>query len=50
MPKNDRKKKKTEEQNKTLANLNILFNGRNDPIKFVEYYGSVILEARKSSN
>ena len=29
---------------KTLANINILFNARNDAIKFIEDYGSMILE------
>ena len=45
-----RKGKKTEEQKKTLSNINRLFNGRNDSIKFVEDYGSMILEAKKSNN
>ena len=30
---------------KTMANINKLFNGRNDAIKFVDDYGSMILEA-----
>ena len=38
---------KTEEQEKTLANINMLFNGRNDAIKFIEGYSSMILEAKK---
>ena len=43
--------KNTEEQKKTLANINMLFNGRTDSIKFVEDYDSMIVEAkRKSSN
>ena len=28
---------------KTLANINILFNARNNAIKFIEDYGSMIL-------
>ena len=40
---------KNEEQEKTLKNLNILFNGRNDAINFIEDYGPVILEARKQA-
>ena len=31
--------KRTEEQKKALSNINRLFNGRNDSIKFVEDYG-----------
>ena len=34
---------------KTLANINLLFNGRNDAIKFVEDYGSMILEAKRKA-
>ena len=30
-----------------LSNNNMLFNGRNDSIKFVEDYGSMTLEAKK---
>ena len=37
---------KVQEQRKTLANLNILFNGRNHAINFIEGYGSMILEAK----
>ena len=40
---------KTNQQKKTLSNINILFNGRNDAIKFVEVYGSMILEAKKKA-
>ena len=29
-----------------MANINELFNGRNDAIKFVDDYGSMILEAK----
>ena len=32
---------------KILANINILFNARNNAIKFIEDYGSMILEAKK---
>ena len=32
---------------KTLANINIHFNARNNAIKFIEDYGSKILEAKK---
>ena len=31
---------------KSLKNINMLFNGRNHAIKFVEEYGSMILEAK----
>ena len=34
-----RKGNKNREQEKTLANLNILFNGRNDAINIIEGYG-----------
>ena len=42
-----RKGNKNAEQRKTLANINMLYNARNDAIKFIEDYGSVILEAKK---
>ena len=42
-----RRGNKIQEQRKTLANLNMLFNGRNDAINFIEGYGSMILEAKK---
>ena len=32
---------------KTLANINILLNARNNVIKFIEDYGSMILEAKR---
>ena len=38
-----RRGKKTEEQKKTLSNINTLFNERNDSIKFVEDYDSMTL-------
>ena len=34
---------------KTLANINKLFNGRNDAINFVDDYGSMILEAKRKA-
>ena len=34
----------------TLANINILFNARNNAIKFIEDYGSMILEAKRLLN
>ena len=42
-----RKGNKAQKQEKTLANLNINFNGRNNAINFIEGYGSLILEAKK---
>ena len=38
---------KNVEQRKTLANINILYSARNNAIKFIEDYGSMILEAKK---
>ena len=32
----------------TLANINTHFNVRNNAIKFIEDYGSMILEAKKT--
>ena len=32
---------------KTLANINVLFSSRNNAIKFIEDYGSMILEAKR---
>ena len=40
---------KTQWQEKTLANLNMLFNGRNDRINFIEGYGSMIQEAKRKA-
>ena len=34
---------------KTLANINKLFNGRDDAINFVDDYGSMILEAKRKA-
>ena len=42
-----RKVNKSAKQKKTLANINVLFNGRNKAIKFIEDYGSMILEAKR---
>ena len=38
---------KNANQKKVLANINIHFNARNSAIKFIEDYGSMILEAKK---
>ena len=35
------------EQKKTLANINVLVNARNNAIKFIKYYGSMILETKR---
>ena len=42
-----RKGNKNDEQKITLANINIHFNARDNAIKFIEDYGSMILEAKK---
>ena len=42
-----RKGNKNAEQKKTLANINIVYSARNNAIKFIEDYGSIILEAKK---
>ena len=42
-----RKGNKNAEQKKTLANINMLYNARNEAIKFIEDYGLMILEAKK---
>ena len=42
-----RKGNKNANQKNTLANINIHFNARNNTIKFIEDYGSMILEAKK---
>ena len=42
-----RRGNKTKKQGNTLANINRLFNGRNDAIRFIEDDGSIILEAKK---
>ena len=43
-----RKGNKNANQKNTLANINIHFNARNSAIKFIEDYGSMILEAKKT--
>ena len=45
--KNIRKGNKNVEQRQTLANLNMFYNVREEAIKFIEDYGSIILEARE---
>ena len=42
-----RKRNENAEQKKTLADINIHFNARNNTMKFIEDYGSMILEAKK---
>ena len=42
-----RKGNKDAEQRKTLANIENYFNARDSAIKFIEDYGSMILEAKK---
>ena len=42
-----RKGKKSANQKRTLANINILFNARDNAIKFYEDYSSMILEAKR---
>ena len=44
-----RKGNKSVEQRETLANLNIFYNTREEAIKFIEDYGSMILEAKKQA-
>ena len=43
-----RKGNKNANQKNTLANINILSNARNNAIKFIEDYGSMILDAKKT--
>ena len=38
---------KNDNQKRALANINILYNARKQAIKFIEDYGSMILEAKK---
>ena len=38
---------KSETPQKTLANINKFFNGRDDATKFIDDYGSMILEAKR---
>ena len=42
-----RRGNKNVNQKKVLANTNVHFNARNNAIKFIENYGSMILEAKK---
>ena len=42
-----RRGNKTQEQIETLANMDILFNARDEAIRFFEDYGSIILEAKR---
>ena len=42
-----RRGNKNARQKRTLANINILFNARDNAIKFIEDYSSMILEAKK---
>ena len=41
-----RKGNKSADQRKTLANIDMFFNWRNDSIKFVEDYGLMILRQK----
>ena len=41
-------KNANQKKKKILANINIHFNARNSAIKFIEDYGSMILEAKKT--
>ena len=45
-----RKGNKGAEQKKTSANINVLFNARNNAIKFIKDYRSMILEAKRLAN
>ena len=42
-----RKGNKNAKQKEVLANLNMLYNVRKEAIKFIEDYGSMILEAKR---
>ena len=42
-----RKGNKNDNQKRTLANINMFYNARDNAIKFIEDYGSMILEARR---
>ena len=42
-----RKGKKSLEQEKTLANINRIFNGRNGAIKFIESYDPKVFESKR---
>ena len=43
-----RRRNKSANQKRTLANINIPYNVRNSAIKFIENYSSMILEAKKT--
>ena len=45
-----RKRNKNQEQEKTIKILNMLFNGKNDTINFIEGYSSMILEAKRKAS
>ena len=45
--KNIRKGNKNVQQRQILANLNMFYNAREEAIKFIEDYGSMVLEAKK---
>ena len=45
--KNIRKGNKNAKQREILANLNMLYNAREEAIKFIEDYGSMIPEAKR---
>ena len=45
--KNIRKGNKNAKQRETLANLNMLYNAREEAIKFIEDYGSMISDAKR---
>ena len=42
-----RKGSKIDEQEKTLTNINVIFNAENNAIKFIEVDGSMILKAKR---
>ena len=42
-----RKGNENAQQREILANLNMLYNAREEAIKFIEDYGSMILEAKR---
>ena len=44
-----RRGNKTKDQENTLANINRFFNGKNDAIKFIGDYGSMILEVKRKA-
>ena len=44
-----RKKSKSPKQKKTLANMNMLFTGRNEAIKIIEGLGSMILKTKRKA-